>query len=933
MKVFLLINAFAFLLLSASFAQSVPQGMKYQAVARDNKGQLISGQKISLKITMQSEANNSYYSEVHEVTTNDLGLFTLVIGTGKADKGLFKDVPWSTQDIWMQVSIKDNINKAFTIISNSKLFAVPYAFHAATAGELVNSSKGLKQDYETSSAAVAVNGVNPANPSNGNSWNAGGNLGTDPSVNYLGTADNVTFIIRTNNIERLRVGADGNIDIKRSLSIGANLNVDSNANINRSAGSTINYGPFTVGGSYPAGASLRQSPTLLRGSLTVEALQPTVLGGTLAVDKSTQLNNTLTVAGVTNLNNNLNVNQAKPTRLTGTLQVDLPTNLNDSLNVNNLAPTILTGTLNGKKDAIFNQHVTLDNATLNADTLSSTVTAPNGALVVMGGEWINRNLVVRGDASFGGNTSFAGPVRVTDGTQSTSPGTGALTVSGGAGIGKNLNAKGAVRFDSSLNVLGGSTLGGTLSVAKATTLNNTLSANGQVTINTTLSGGDASYDAYPLRVQGSDQGIAIKVNGVNQASKNYVSFFDGAGKMTGRIEGNTMEEMKATYDYQSNEAILSTALAVETAEAIIGIAEIAQGGIKVVAAATSSTPCVGLGACVTAPIPSFIVESGSHLILKIANGVIYAANVAVTAAELAAYIVNKENTLGVAYESGSADYAEWLSKENVLETFKPGDIVAIRNGKISKLTDGASQLLVISFKPIVLGNMPQEGKEKEYEKVAFMGQVPVYVWGNVEKGDYIIADGLSDGFGIAVNPAKMKLEQYKKIVGVAWSSSTGKGVSMVNVAIGLNRNDMADVLQAQQKEINELKIQAQETNNILSRLVPGFKEAAGIKGDALVATIPPITTTTPMARRMSDEVTPDPSNIIYHEVSQAQTEEMFAMAEKVFVESGGKYEDHPFWKRIKSEPGYKASIMNTVKEKLKEAVHYHEESNSRLSKH
>jgi hypothetical protein len=931
MKGFLLIIASAFLFVSASLAQSVPQGMKYQAVARDNKGQIISGQKISLKITMLSESSLSYYSEIHEVTTNDLGLFTLVVGAGKADKGLFKDVPWSTQDIWMQVSIKEDANKAFTIISNSKLFAVPYAFHAATAGALVNSSNiGKTSDVSVSGMATMAS---PANPSLGNSWNAGGNLGTDPSVNYLGTADNVTFVIKTNNIERMRVTADGNVDIKRTLNIGANLNVDSNVNLNRVNGSTINYGPFTVGGNYPLGSALRQSPTLLRGPLTVEANQPAVLGGTLAVDKATQLNNTLTVAGVTNLNNNLNVNLSKSTRLTGTLQVDLPTNLNDSLRVNNMAPTILTGTLNGQKDATFNQRVTLTNAALNADTLSATVTAPNGALVVMGGEWINRNLVVRGDASFGGNTSFAGPVRVTDGTESTSTGTGALTVKGGAGLGKNLNVGGAVKFDSTLNLLGGATLQGTLSVAQPATLNNILNANGQVTVNANVSGGDASFDAYPLRVQGSDQGVAIKVNGTNQASKNYVSFFDGNGKMTGRIEGNTMTEMKDTYEYKSNEAVLSSALAVETAEAVIGLAEIAQGGIKVIAASTSITGCVGLGACVTTPIPSLIVEAGSHLILKIANGVVYAANVAVTAAELAAYVINKENTVGVAYESGSADYAEWLPKENPSETFKAGDIVSIRNGRISKNTDGASQLLVISFKPIVLGNMPKEGREKDYEKVAFMGQVPVYVWGNVEKGDYIVCDGLGDGFGIAVNPARMKMDQYKKIVGIAWSSSTGKGVSMVNVAIGLNRNDMADVLQAQEAEIKELKVQAENTNNILARLVPGFKEAAGIKGDAPIASTQSLPSLPTAARQIAQEVVPATVGIAYHEVSTDQTEEMFAMAEKVFVESGGKYKDHPFWNRIKSEAGYKASIMNTVKEKLKEAVHYHEESNGRLFKH
>ena len=41
--------------------------------------------------------------------------------------------------------------------------------------------------------------------------------------------------------------------------------------------------------------------------------------------------------------------------------------------------------------------------------------------------------------------------------------------------------------------------------------------------------------------------------------------------------------------------------------------------------------------------------------------------------------------------------------------------------------------------PLILGNMPQLGKEPKYEKVSFMGQVPVYVSKTVKKGDYILS--------------------------------------------------------------------------------------------------------------------------------------------------------------------------------------------------
>src|SRR5687768_2082089 len=110
MKKHVLLNAFAFLLFLASYAQSVPQGMNYQAVARDNNGQIMANQKISLKISLITQADNKvsgHYTEIHEITTNELGLFTLIVGQGKTESGSFKAVPWSSQDIWMQVSIKD----------------------------------------------------------------------------------------------------------------------------------------------------------------------------------------------------------------------------------------------------------------------------------------------------------------------------------------------------------------------------------------------------------------------------------------------------------------------------------------------------------------------------------------------------------------------------------------------------------------------------------------------------------------------------------------------------------------------------------------------------------------------------------------------------------------------------------------------------------
>lgn len=47
-------------------------------------------------------------------------------------------------------------------------------------------------------------------------WNVLGDTGTNPTTNFLGTTDNQDFVIATNNNERLRVQADGDIGINQS---------------------------------------------------------------------------------------------------------------------------------------------------------------------------------------------------------------------------------------------------------------------------------------------------------------------------------------------------------------------------------------------------------------------------------------------------------------------------------------------------------------------------------------------------------------------------------------------------------------------------------------------------------------------------------------------------------------------------------------------
>jgi len=144
---------------------------------------------------------------------------------------------------------------------------------------------------------------------------------------------------------------------------------------------------------------------------------------------------------------------------------------------------------------------------------------------------------------------------------------------------------------------------------------------------------------------------------------------------------------------------------------------------------------------------------------------------------------------GVTFKSGSGDYAEFLPRLDPAEALQPGDVVGVFDGRVTRATLGADQLLVISSGPIVLGNDPGDEGARSYEKVAFLGQVQVRVRGPVAAGDLIVPSGLEDGTGIAVPAEQITAEQFAQAVGQAWDSSEEEGVKEVLVAVGLLHHD------------------------------------------------------------------------------------------------------------------------------------------------
>ena len=134
-------NRFLLLLLALCFsasllAQSTPQGFNYQSIVRDNNGNALMNQTVTLLFVIRSGAANgpAAYSEKQVTSTNQYGLVNLVIGQGGIPlQGDFPSINWSGSAKFLTVSVETSTG-VFDELGSSQLMSVPYALYAQNSG-------------------------------------------------------------------------------------------------------------------------------------------------------------------------------------------------------------------------------------------------------------------------------------------------------------------------------------------------------------------------------------------------------------------------------------------------------------------------------------------------------------------------------------------------------------------------------------------------------------------------------------------------------------------------------------------------------------------------------------------------------------------------------------------------------------------------------
>ena len=131
-----------------------PEGFIYQAEARDSRGTVIANTELEVIFTILAGTPGGIvkWQGLHTATTNQYGMFTLIIGKGQPLAGNFSTIEWGNNSHFLNVKIrntKKNGIKEEVDMGTTQLLSVPYAMHAGTAETVAGQGSGDNDEDPT----------------------------------------------------------------------------------------------------------------------------------------------------------------------------------------------------------------------------------------------------------------------------------------------------------------------------------------------------------------------------------------------------------------------------------------------------------------------------------------------------------------------------------------------------------------------------------------------------------------------------------------------------------------------------------------------------------------------------------------------------------------------------------------------------------------
>lgn len=241
------------------FAQA-PAGFRFQAVARDAMNDVMATENIAVRVSLLRGGPSGVvnYSERHEVTTTDLGVFDLHIGNGVGLSGDINTLDWGGDSYFLKIDIDPDGGTNYINLGASQLLSVPYALYAKESGS-----------------------------------GGGGGDPTDELQNLLYDPATQTLTLTDGNSVTLQVGGDGGMPQTLAFDASTNELTISNGNtITLPAGPQGPEGPAGPQGDQgPAGPQGDQGPAGPQGPAGQDGTGISLLGTVATVGDLPTMNN------------------------------------------------------------------------------------------------------------------------------------------------------------------------------------------------------------------------------------------------------------------------------------------------------------------------------------------------------------------------------------------------------------------------------------------------------------------------------------------------------------------------------------------------------------------------------------------------------------------------------------------------------------------
>ena len=127
-----ILTLMSIVVMSFTTMAQAPEGINYQAVIRNNVGDIIPSQPVGLKISILqgSSTGTAIYEESFTPTTNQFGLINIVVGQGTVLSGNFPTIDWGNGPYFVEVAADASGGANYTVMGTQQLMSVPYALYS-----------------------------------------------------------------------------------------------------------------------------------------------------------------------------------------------------------------------------------------------------------------------------------------------------------------------------------------------------------------------------------------------------------------------------------------------------------------------------------------------------------------------------------------------------------------------------------------------------------------------------------------------------------------------------------------------------------------------------------------------------------------------------------------------------------------------------------